>query len=230
MKESVGITVENKVENLDPELKKIWKEVLAVYPNLSRVEIIVPDADTSLAYTGGEFLHPDNDNPDPAIVILPADGSLYERLKETRPLAIKIQADLLGRKVEELTGEDIKKFIFLHEVGHAYDFITNFESDPQIGKEDAVHTWNMLRTDQMDSLPVSGLDPNDLKMAIGEIKELVDFINMRPEVEFRLKELGIESINDLLVAQELGYRNLPKESFADQFAARFLKSISSDTI
>ncbi len=117
MKESNNLVTTNSLENkdkLDSELQQIWSEVLARHPELSRVEIIVPDDNTTLSYTGGEFLLPEEGYPDPAIVILPSDGSVYEKLKETRPLAIKIQAELLGRKVDDLTGEDIKKFIFLH--------------------------------------------------------------------------------------------------------------------
>ncbi len=209
---------------LDVELQKIWSQVLTRYPVLSRVEIIIPSADSSLVYTGGEFLLPDDENPDPAIVILPADISVYEKLKETRAPAIKIAADLLGRPFGEMSGEDIKQFIFLHEVGHTYDFIVNFEANSRIGEKDAVRVWSTLFVEQMNSLPVPGLDPNDLKIALGGIQTLSEFINIRPTLGARIKRLNIDTVEELLVAQELAYRNTPKESFADQFAAQFLKS------
>lgn len=208
------------------ELRNIWKEILSRFPELSRVEIIVPDKDKTLSYTGGEFILPNEENPDPAIVILPADDSLYEKLKETRPLAIKIAGDLVNKEVKEMSGEDIKKFIFLHEVGHAYDFISNFENDPQIGEEMSVYTWNMLRYEEMSSLPIPHYDPNDLNMFITSsgIKEVADLIQKQPEIENRIKELNISTIQELLDRQEISYRKLQKEAFADQFAGRFFYS------
>jgi len=85
MKESNNLVTTNSLENkdkLDSELQQIWSEVLARHPELSRVEIIVPDDNTTLSYTGGEFLLPEEGYPDPAIVILPSDGSVYEKLKD----------------------------------------------------------------------------------------------------------------------------------------------------
>lgn len=219
---SVVVPEKKGEQLLDKELQEIWRRVLINHPELSNVEIIIPE-NSQLAYTGGEFLLPDDDNLNPAIVVLPASDSIYERLKTERPLAIKIAADLLGRQVEEMSGEDIKKFIFLHEIGHVYDFLKNFESDPQIGKDYAIDAWNMLREEQLASLPVPGLDPNDLAVALEGAKDLSEFVKNNSGLEVRLGELKINTIKELLFAQEMGYRNTPKESFADRFAANFLR-------
>lgn len=209
-------------EITDPELFEIWKKVVECYPILSRVEIVAPSDLDRLQFTGGEFVLPDEEYPDPAIILVPGDEKDFEKLKRARRVAAQITADAIGVPIEALTGRMLKNAIFLHELGHAYDYLTNVASDPEIGEENAPMVWRDFFFRQMETLPVPGLSPSELKARLVLFSTLDTFIAERPQTKERLLQLGVSTVEQLLEIQERAYRALPKESFADQFAARWL--------
>jgi len=210
------------LERLEPELRALWAEAVSAYPELSSVEIVVPEKDETLGFTGGEFLLPDEDYENPAVIIVPGGQERFEALKTARPLAVGIAAGLLGRSRESLSGAELKAFIFLHELGHAREFAKDFAGDPGIGPEAAVQAWRDRSARELDSLPVPGLDPNDLNLELeGRGLEALD--DRDPALRGKLAAAGLTTVAALLDAQERAYRNLPKEAYADRFAADFLK-------
>ncbi len=209
-------------EGTDPELFELWIQVVERYPILSRVEIITPSDVHRLQFTGGEFVLPNEEYPDPAIILVPGNEKDFEKLKQDRRVAAQITAESLGISFEDLSPRLLKNAIFLHELGHAYDYLSNVASDAEIGQENAPMVWRDFFFRQMETLPVPGLSPSELKASLVSFPTLDAFLDDRPKTRERLLQLDVTTIEQLLEIQERAYRSLPKELFADQFAARWL--------
>lgn len=222
LRESVESGGIEALEGTEPELFEVWKLVVKRFPILSRVEIVTPTDLDRLQFTGGEFVLPDDEFTDPAIILVPGDDETFAQLKRDRRVAAQITAETIGISFEALTPRLLKKAIFLHELGHAYDYLTHVASDPEIGEENAPMVWRDFFFRQMETLPVPSLSPSELKAKVLSRVSLEAFLAERPQTQSRLLALGVTEVEQLLEAQERAYRALPKESFADQFVARWL--------
>jgi len=103
----------------------------------------------------------------------------------------------------------ISAFVFAHELGHVGHV-------NEQGKEE----WLRNRRQEMTSLPVPNVTPGRMlrNIMIGEI-DLADYWADKQEY---YEGMGIMSPSDLLEAQRRAYRNLPTESYADNFALELL--------
>lgn len=131
---------------------------------------------------------------------------------EQRPSTKKIFMDYLGiTDPAKLTPKRIMAHIFLHELGHTLDYIRLIDS-PEAHKrfkkrreeEGAIH------------LPIPGVKTGQLLDPEYQAKLLA----LNPDLFERMKVSGF---SELASKQEIGYRHMPTEVFADSFAAAILK-------
>lgn len=87
----------------------------------------------------------------------------------------------------------------------------------------ANNDWYNHYENELDTLPVPGLDPSDLRMALEKSGGFQSFMDQNPELVLKLKIYNIQNEDDLLRIQEISYRSLPHESYADNFACNLLR-------
>ncbi len=129
-------------------------------------------------------------------------------------------AALLDIQFEILDGETIRQFIFFHEAGHAYDFVTNFadQNNPEAG----VDTWLMNSEMQLNQLPLPGLSPAELRESLNFAGGFEAWKHQNSYAQW-CESNHIQSEADLFRVQEAAYRALEKERFADDFAAKAIR-------
>lgn len=143
----------------------------------------------------------------------------YGKLLEDRKTSVQVVAQLMVIDVEVLRRhpEFLAQFIFLHEVGHAHDYIVNYVNRAQ--DSDPLQAKRNVRAQEMAGLPYPGLNPADIKSMHLDGRLAVEFENHRKYFENK----GIVSVGCLVEAQERAYRGLPSESYADNFAVGIIK-------
>ena len=147
--------------------------------------------------TGHELLQIDN-----------REGADEDLLREMQayPGAIARVAALLDMNPSEITTKKLQCFVMLHELGHTLDRTRNAQTPEE---------YERLRAEyktQLASLPVPGIPASRLRVP-GAREQI---LHEDPDI---LTRNGVTSYEELIYLQERTYRNLPKESYADQFAA-----------
>ena len=89
--------------------------------------------------------------------------------------------------------------------------------------ESANAAWYDDYENELATLPVPGLDPSDLRIIIRESEDFQSFADQNPELVYKFREHDIQNQDDLLRVQEVAYRALPHESYADDFACNLLR-------
>lgn len=209
-----------------PMYGDLFFRVVEDFPELDQLNVVAGTKKQHpvLEYTGGFYRRPDTANPNPSIVVYVINNRHYDRLIQDRELSARTAAQLIGIDFEALRQHPdiLARFIFLHEIGHAQDYITHYQNDPRNGVDT---TYNPVKTNQeaharqMNTLPYPGWNPADIrrKLLNGELAKEYE------KYHLYFQQRGINSPEELATAQEIAYRNLPKESYADQFAARMLR-------
>lgn len=176
-------------------------------------------------YSPGEFVPPATSNEKPLIKIGLADSRHLDMIRETRRVATAIWAKKLGVNPDNVDNRLLSTFILLHEVGHGHDYIRNYFTNPEFSDvQAATEEWYHHYENQLASLPVPHYDPSDLREAIGIDGSLEDFVTRFPELKERLAALNIANKEELYAMQEAGYRALPHEGYADDFAVFVLRT------
>lgn len=213
-------------ESIDPQYAKLYQYLLADHPELDQlgIEIATREQYPVLDYTGGFFRHPDATNPNPRIFVEASGTKHYEHLLIERELSARLAAEMIGIDFSVLQQHPqiLSMFIFLHEIGHGDDYIKNYLNNPSV--VDAIAKKNEIRGAEMLSLPMRGRGPSYAKKMV-EKGELDEFYQ-----KYRLyyEDMGILSSEMLLIENERAYRNLPSESYADNFAAETLRNHWTD--
>jgi len=177
------------------EMGHIIEPLYAHHLELRRLELVTKNDD------GGRTAYFSPPKPgkqkNPSIYMTLASDEHYESSLTTRRRSVASFAERLGIKKEQMTVPLLKAYVFLHEVGHAHEYMTRYEK-----ADDPIGSQKRAREVEMGSLPVPDLTPTQLEKKHG-------------------KESGI------IAVQERAYRDLPSERYADRFAADFiLKHIS----
>lgn len=162
----------------------------------------------------------DKDTIIPTIFIVSEDKEHMEKLMQSRKESAKRTAQMLGIDFLDLTPTLLKQFIVAHELGHAADYIKNYETNPDYKGAEAAEEWEMHYDANLMTMPVPDYAPAELMKEMAKHNDLKSFIKAHPEIS-RTNE--IKTLEDLLKKQELAYRTSPYESYADNFAANFLK-------
>lgn len=207
------------------ELEMIWDIVLKEFPELSQlgIEKLMPTQEDFLSYTAGEFVSSDASR-EPLIRMAQGDIKHLDSLKVSRSAAVEIMANKLGVAFENIDAKILNLLIFLHEVGHGKDYISNYRGNAAYSsREDADNEWHKHFEHQLKSLPVPGLDPTDLRLMLKELGGWQAFKAHYTNLNSVFNKYNIQNEEDLLRVQEVEYRNLPHESYADDFASKVLK-------
>ena len=187
-------------------------------PLLSQVEInfISPDEEPN---TGGFFdvIELGEGKFVPTIFIVTEQTNHMVALMKNRQTSIEMSASMLALSFENMTPRLLRLFIIAHELGHATDYIKNYE------KYGGIQEWREHYEANLLLLPVTGLDPAELQSEISGCKSLEEFFSVFPSLRKSINLLGIKTLSELQRAQEIAYRTSPYESYADNFAAEFIK-------
>lgn len=201
------------------DLHSLWAELLVLYPSLSTVQWQSTDASAEMM----QFIP----GP-PPILYFPENAPLeiFEKLRTTRPTSFSLAVKTLSISESALSPELLRSFIFLHECGHAHDFIFQFvgttssdhpeQSLPRF--EEACMRCNERQDFELKKLPIpvtpSGFNASRI--------EYPDFLATLV-AEYLKKESVTDADLDAVYRElELAYKALPSEVYADEFAKKFL--------
>ena len=164
----------------------------------------------------------------PPVLYFPENAPLeiFEKLKFTRPTSFELAAQKLGFTLETLTPALLRSFIFLHECGHAHDFVFNFvgistvehpeQARPRF--EDACMRCNERQDYELKKLPIpvtpSGFNASKV--------EYPDFLATLVADYLKKDSVTESDLNSVYIDLERAYKNLPSEVYADDFAKKFL--------
>jgi hypothetical protein len=196
------------------------------YPVFSDVEFKFSDSveDPKLLNSPGYCKWPRSEDEKVTVVVNKNKEAVRQVFLE-RITALEHTASLLGREPGDLIddADTLQAFVLLHEAGHAYDFIVNFVSKYSSLAE-AVDAWKKTGWDALMSLPVKG-------KSAGQVNKMLLSGSLDTYMaEFPLVFRGYNSAQDLAQTHEQEYRDLPKEKYADAFAAYELTTrTKSDT-
>lgn len=167
----------------------------------------------NLEKTGGFAKHQSENLSNRPLVVMNVEKgpSHYQRLMMERMTSAQISAEKAGIDFKDFKAEMLAAFIFLHELGHGYDYLKNVP-DPEKHKK--------RREQELNGLPVKGWDPASLAKGL-EYGGALDQWWMDNEIA--LQRIGYASRRDLLDAQERAYHSISSEDFPDQFAAKIIK-------
>lgn len=208
-------------ESVDLLYAKLYQHVLTDNPELDQlgIEIATKEQYPKLEYTGGFWRRPDLNNPNSRIVIEASGTKHYESLLQEREISARAAAEMLGINFSILQQHPdiLAMFVFVHELGHAKDFIINYLNNPNVVNAVAANRGKKIT--EMNSLPVPGKSPVEIKKMAnsGELEKYY------MKYLFHYREKGVFSSEELLKIQEESYRNLPSESYADRFATQTLR-------
>lgn len=201
------------------EIPALWSDVLSMYPSLSCVEFVCGTKESDeMQFIPGP----------PPKMFFPehAPLAIFEHAIETRPVSCQLVCELLGIKKEELTPQLLRVFIFLHECGHAQDFVENFiafsalEHPENSAKrfEEACMRCNERQDIELQSLPIPVTPSGFLACRIESPEYVTDMVKA-----YLQKEAVTDAdFADVFERLEKAYKALPSESYADQFAKTFL--------
>ncbi|MBI2636508.1 hypothetical protein HYW84_04260 [Candidatus Peregrinibacteria bacterium] len=200
-----------------------WQLALHHYPELAEV---VREKDTSSRFDGGSIVCPLNEDEPVGIKYNNFDLSVIEELMQHRPKSVQLVAERLGIPRESMTPLLLKTFIFLHEVGHTYDYITRFlrplrEGQDPLPKTYATADWRTRFQDELAALPIPNMAPSQLRMfsIFAPLPELARQQGAKEEV-IRRAEQDAEAV---LQEQEEAYKRGESEQRADDFATKILR-------
>ncbi|MBA4336339.1 hypothetical protein C0416_01010 [bacterium] len=206
---------EKIVETSGVDVKKAWGILRNEYPELQQLNIKskTTSENKTLLNTGGYFEDPRGFDSQISIVVVTDNVGIehYKKLMQKRKLSAEVAAKMLEIEPENMTPELLRLFIFLHEIGHAYDYIKNYAN-----QKDGADLWTQRGQAETSSLPIPNINPSILRHKIDQ-NEIDDL-----PIEIQ-KKISEGKVDEIVYDQEEAYRKLPKENFADQFAANFIK-------
>lgn len=216
--------IEQKDLGLDQATFDMLKLTLEQHGHLSHVEVVFisPEEEPD---TGGFFhrVRVDEQTFVPTIFIVSKDQEHMRKLRNTRQSSAQRTADMLGIDFSKLTPNLLRQFIIAHEIGHASDYVKNYETNPDYQGAEAAEEWGMHYSANLSTMPVPGFDPVGLLEETAKFYNLQAFLGAHPNIANTINTGEIKSLQDLLRAQEVAYRSSVYESYADNFAANFLK-------
>ncbi len=162
-------------------------------------------------------------NPFVTICISEGESQALAPLLHLRRRAVEINAEMLGIAPEQMTPELFHAFIVAHELGHATDFLRNYQSDPTVSGWEGSEEMAMHRREILKTLPAGNVPPGDLAEILSGMHSLDAALSLYPGLKKHPRFYEIKTIEDLLAIQEEEYRASEPERYADAFAARLLK-------
>jgi|GEM_PF-6046173 len=152
------------------------------------------------------------------IIRMPGENSSFYR-KEVNGSLRKMMEEYLNIDKNEITESQIKTFIFLHEVGHAYDFIYNFISEYSSRKE-AYEKLLERNKKSLQNLPIQKKGEDFRKIS----QNLKDGVLKLSEIEGLEEKYKNMDVNSFIKLQNKMIRELPEERIANEFAAEIMSN------
>lgn len=204
-------------------LESIWQLAVREIPEFHHVEV---RSDTSDRFSGGGIYCPGDEDDTLHFKYTALNREMLLELMEHRPRSTELVAQQLGIAREELTPEILRVFIFLHEAGHALDYLKNFlapriAQGSQTPKKEATEEWEQRFFAELRSLPVPNTDPSTLRAFSGfaPMDEFIAQHGASPDLIAHAKS----NPEGVIRLQEEAYKNGESERRADEFAATFMR-------
>jgi len=223
------IRYNHALENLGGKDSLVGKVYMYLYdkePDIEEIDIfdfkeLTDDWQSSMAMTIGSFTQPWNHYPRIQLAVDfndPKKMTLFKeyRLDTFRGSALRL-TDNKDADIFKHNPELLKLFVFLHELGHARDFMELREvyTNPEV-------IFKQLRDEELASLPLAK-DPNEAREWRKKANAIEFYTNNQALFsEYKTQDISIDTILDkmdeLVEKNNVEYRNLPTEKFADNFA------------
>ncbi len=207
-------------------ISRIHDMVLREYPFLQNVNLSVLFLDPAEQETDiGGLRRFTKDSEEEFVEVDVGSESHFIKAKGKRPVSVDMIARLCGIPPEQMTSELFNTFILLHEFGHAHDFAKNYRDDEALSnlqESQLADIWRNEYQQQKANLPVPGLAPSELVEQF-KTTPLDTFLSSRPKTRERLADAHLTTQQEIIVAQDRAYREIPAEKYADEFAATFIK-------
>lgn len=134
----------------------------------------------------------------------------YSRILKKRPALAESIAQKLGVSTAEVDERKLAEFALAHELGH----VKNASEDPD----------HVRKTrDELSTLPLPDIPPGLLRSFLRSPRGIAHWIIHKD----RYASLGIGSRKDLMREQEMAYKRLPAEDYADQFAVQVMRRLDA---
>lgn len=212
------------LEKVNPDYRAVYIQVLQDFPELEQIEIIAGnrEKDETLEKTDGYFKKPaDLQSSAQVIMDMEKNDEKYQELIRSRKSSVETNAKMLGISPEDIVNNPriLKLFIFLHELGHAHEYINQFQKKMMTDKSfNPITQWDERSEKELMTLPVPGSTPPFI-LEMQKNNELPGYYEKYREY---YQNLGINSPEELIIAQDKAYRKLSRENYADNFARDFL--------
>ena len=217
------IEFKNKKE-LPPNVRKVLEIAFLEYPEFKNINIKTfsprDDFDAGGYY---KFIEDKRGEPIAQICISEGDAKLLVPLLDIRKSSVTMNAQMLGIDSSKMSPELLQIFIITHELGHIRDYQVNFASDPDLEGWEAVDEMAYQREAVLTMLPIRNINPTDLARELAGVENLQEVLDRFPEIKEYPGFEDINSIDDVLFAQEREYRLSAPEIYADKFASNFIK-------
>jgi|SRR3989338_282782 len=168
----------------DKTMVDTLKLILKQNGYLSHIEVVFisPEEEPD---TGGSFhrMQVDEQSFIPTIFIVSENQAHMQRLKDTRQSSVKRVAEMLGIDFSKLTPSLLRRFIIAHEIGHAADYVKNYETNPDYQGTDAAEEWDLHYEANLLNMPVPGFDPVDLREEVSKFNDIEAFLEAHPDVK-----------------------------------------------
>lgn len=216
-----------------PHLVETYKTLIEENPMLAIVELKdkqITD-EQGREYGNASFSPMERSRDDvfmPAVKFNFSNYKIYggEKQTENEKMTVKIQAGMLGVRESDFVNnkETISTFVFLHEMGHAYDFFYRYLA-PNGG-------WGMKNDELKKRLPVAienftadyseGKCGGVIPLHIKRGENGIDVEAWRDFLKARGRQRGLKGMNGEKVSSR-EYRQVKAESRADGFAADYMQ-------
>lgn len=159
----------------------------------------------------------------PRIYFQFGDQDLLKSIIRKRFRAIEMNAELLAIDSKSVTPELLQLFIIGHELGHAHDFIVNYQANSGSDGWEAAQQMKQKKQEALHMLPAQNMSPRQLADAIESCSCLDEVAAAVPSICDHPRSEEILSLKHLLEIHEEEYRYSSPERCADKFAAKIIR-------
>ena len=210
------------------EIADVWQLVSEQSPEL---RCLVPLIQRTSRFHGGTFRAPLNEESDIRLEFSDADLHVIEELMIHRKRSVELVAHQLGIAPDALTPRLLKIFIFLHEIGHAFNYIHDFlepriQSGNKNPKTEATAAYGERFGREIASLPLPKAAPSTLAQWVAIPPIFWDHVKHYAPSPDVFATLSKRPPEEIVREQEEAYKKLESEQIADTFAADFIRKNS----
>ncbi|MDD4628422.1 MAG: hypothetical protein PHE68_03455 [Candidatus Peribacteraceae bacterium] len=177
-------------------------------------------------FHGGQFHAPLSEEENMRLEFSDADLRVIAELMTHRRRSVELVAHRLNIEPDAVSPQLLKIMIFLHEVGHAHDYLHRFlqprmEAGSKRAKTEATAALQERNSKEIDSLPLK-IAPSTLAQWVAIPVIFWDHVKHfapSPEVFASLRK---QQPQEIVREQEERYKSLEFERIADTFATDFI--------